>query len=207
MPPAARVGDMHICPMWDGPKPHVGGPIMPIGVPNVLIGGLPAATVGSLCACAGAPDIIVRGSTCVLIGGMQAARMGDSTAHGGTIMIGFPNVLIGDAGSGGTSAGNKVSQNTTSKKETASKQKDIDNSQSLKEAANKGEATASKKKKADYTAQFTLLDGAQKAKPNVRYVIKTSDGKQHDGQTDSSGKTQTLQGYTDADCSVAFINK
>ena len=46
MPPAARVGDMHTCPMSDGPKPHVGGPILPPGAPTVLIGGMPAARVG-----------------------------------------------------------------------------------------------------------------------------------------------------------------
>jgi uncharacterized Zn-binding protein involved in type VI secretion len=50
--------------MFDGPKPHVGGPIMPPGAPTVLIGGMPAA------------------------------RMGDSTVHGGVITLGAPNVMI-----------------------------------------------------------------------------------------------------------------
>jgi uncharacterized Zn-binding protein involved in type VI secretion len=95
MPPAARVGDMHVCPMSDGPKPHVGGPVMPIGCPTVLIGGMPAARVGDMAACASAPDIIVQGSATVLIGGMPAARMGDSTAHGGKIVAGLPTVMIG----------------------------------------------------------------------------------------------------------------
>lgn len=58
MPPAARVGDMHTCPLSDGPKPHVGGPIMPPGVPTVLIGGMPAAVVSGMAACAGPPDTI-----------------------------------------------------------------------------------------------------------------------------------------------------
>ena len=48
MPPAARITDMHTCPMFDGPKPHVGGPILPPGAPTVLIGGLPAARVGDM---------------------------------------------------------------------------------------------------------------------------------------------------------------
>lgn len=95
MPPAARVGDMHTCPLSDGPKPHVGGPIMPPGVPTVLIGGLPAAVVGGMAACAGPPDTIIKGSATVLIGGMPAARMGDQTAHGGIIVAGFPQVDIG----------------------------------------------------------------------------------------------------------------
>ncbi|WP_310589468.1 PAAR domain-containing protein [Fibrisoma montanum] len=84
--------------MFDGPKPHVGGPILPAGVPNVLIGGMPAATVGTLCTCASAPDVIIRGSFTVLIGGRPAARMFDNTAHGGMIVMGCPTVLIGDFG-------------------------------------------------------------------------------------------------------------
>lgn len=100
MPFAARVGDPHVCPMFDGPKPHVGGPILPPGVPTVLIGGLPAATVGSLCTCASAPDVIIRGSPSVLIGGRMAARQFDTTAHGGMILMGCPTVLIGDVGIG-----------------------------------------------------------------------------------------------------------
>lgn len=93
--PAARVSDMHTCPMFDGPKPHVGGPIMPPGVPTVLIGGLPAASLGNMCTCTGPPDSIIIGSATVLIGGKPAARMGDQTAHGGVIVGGFPQVLIG----------------------------------------------------------------------------------------------------------------
>lgn len=94
MPPAARVGDMHICPMTTGPVPHVGGPVLPPGAPTVLIGGVPAARVGDMCTCAGPPDAIAAGSTKVLIGGMPAARMGDSTAHGGTVAVGYPTVLV-----------------------------------------------------------------------------------------------------------------
>lgn len=66
--PAARVGDMHTCPMFDGPKPHVGGPIMPPGSPTVLIGGMPAARMGDMATCAGPPDAIIKGSPNVLIG-------------------------------------------------------------------------------------------------------------------------------------------
>ena len=63
--PAARVGDMHVCPMVTVLVPHVGGPILPPGAPTVLIGGMPAA------------------------------RMGDVTAHGGVIVMGYPMVLVG----------------------------------------------------------------------------------------------------------------
>ena len=85
---------MHTCPMFDGPKPHVGGPILPPGQPTVLIGGMPAARVGDMCTCAGPPDTIVMGSSKVMIGGMPAARMGDTTVHGGVIALGYPQVLI-----------------------------------------------------------------------------------------------------------------
>lgn len=98
MPMAARVGDMHTCPMvtpGTPPVPHVGGPIMPPGVVMVLIGGQPAAVMGGLCTCVGPPDTILTGSATVKIGGHPAARMGDSTAHGGTIIVGAPTVMIG----------------------------------------------------------------------------------------------------------------
>lgn len=92
---AARITDMHICPMVTGVVPHVGGSVLPPGCPTVFIGGLPAARLGDMCLCIGPPDAIVKGSTTVLIGGMPAARMGDLTAHGGSIIAGFPTVIIG----------------------------------------------------------------------------------------------------------------
>ena len=95
MPAAARVGDMHVCPLVTGTVPHVGGPVLPAGAPTVLIGGMPAARVGDMLTCTGPPDSIVAGSSTVMIGGMPAARMGDSTAHGGTIVLGCPTVIIG----------------------------------------------------------------------------------------------------------------
>jgi uncharacterized Zn-binding protein involved in type VI secretion len=95
MPFAARLTDMHICPLVTGTVPHVGGPILAPGTPSVLIGGMPAACLGDMCVCTGPPDSIIMGSATVLIGGKPAARMGDSTAHGGTIILGCPTVIIG----------------------------------------------------------------------------------------------------------------
>ncbi len=98
MPPAARLTDMHECPMQTPavvPIPHVGGPIVGPGAPTVLIGGLPAAKLGDTLVCVGPPDTIVQGSATVNIMGMPAARMGDSTAHGGNIVLGALNVMIG----------------------------------------------------------------------------------------------------------------
>jgi uncharacterized Zn-binding protein involved in type VI secretion len=93
MMPAARIGDMHVCPMVTGVVPHVGGPIA-AGAPTVLIGGMPAARVGDLCTCVGPPDSIALGSFKVLIGGQPAARVGDLTSHGGVIAVGCFTVLI-----------------------------------------------------------------------------------------------------------------
>ena len=97
MPPAARISDMHTCPMvtpGTPPIPHVGGPIC-VGFPTVLIGGMPAARLGDMAICVGPPDTIAVGSATVMIGGMPAARLGDMTVHGGTIAVGFPQVMIG----------------------------------------------------------------------------------------------------------------
>lgn len=95
MPMAARVGDMHVCPMVTGVVPHVGGPALPPGGITVLIGGMPALRLGDMLTCTGPPDTVIKGSATVMIGGVPAARMGDSCAHGGSIIIGCPTVMIG----------------------------------------------------------------------------------------------------------------
>ncbi|WP_321344243.1 PAAR domain-containing protein [uncultured Draconibacterium sp.] len=96
MPLAARIADMHTCPMVNpNGSPHVGGPVIGPGEPTVMIGGMPAAVVGDMAACAGPPDTIAAGSTTVMIGGKPAARMGDLTVHGGMIAIGCTTVNIG----------------------------------------------------------------------------------------------------------------
>ena len=92
MPPAARITDMHTCPV----PTHVGGPVV-LGDVTVLIGYMPAARVGDNLICATGPDSIARGESTVLIGNKQAARMGDSTNHGGVIVVGCPTVLIGSS--------------------------------------------------------------------------------------------------------------
>jgi len=93
--PAARLTDMHVCPMVTVLVPHVGGPIVGPGCPTVLVGMMPAARVTDMLVCVGPPDVIALGSFSVLIGGMPAARLGDMCAHGGTIVMGCPTVLIG----------------------------------------------------------------------------------------------------------------
>jgi len=66
--PAARLGDMHVCPMVTVLVPHVGGPIT-MGSATVLIGNMPAARMGDMATCVGPPDTIVLGCMTVLIGG------------------------------------------------------------------------------------------------------------------------------------------
>ena len=96
--PAARMTDMHMCPMVTPgvpPIPHVGGPILPPCAVTVLIGSLPAARVTDMAVCVGPPDVIVKGSMTVLINSLPAARIMDQTAHGGMIVMGMPTVLVG----------------------------------------------------------------------------------------------------------------
>lgn len=92
MPPAARVGD---------PTGHP-GVVAPPGVPTVLIGGQPAATVGTPHVCSFPPPpphpptaIVPPGSLTVFIGGRNAARVGDLSGCGSPIVMGCPTVLIG----------------------------------------------------------------------------------------------------------------
>jgi uncharacterized Zn-binding protein involved in type VI secretion len=98
MMPAARVGDLHTCPMitpGTPPIPHVGGPIMPAGEPTVMIGGMPAARMSDKATCVGPPDVIVMGSVNVHTGNIMQARQTSTTAHGGLVSVGFPTVMIG----------------------------------------------------------------------------------------------------------------
>jgi uncharacterized Zn-binding protein involved in type VI secretion len=92
--PAARITDMHTCPMVTGVVPHVGGPII-TGLPTVLTGGLPQARITDIAICVGPPDMIIKASATVFVGGLPAARIGDMTVHGGVIITGLPTVLIG----------------------------------------------------------------------------------------------------------------
>ena len=69
-----------------------------MGSPDVMTGGPPQARVTDMCTCVGPPGAIAIGSLGVIVNGLCAARMGDETVHGGTIVIGLPTVLIGEIG-------------------------------------------------------------------------------------------------------------
>lgn len=92
--PAARATDMHVCPMFTGPVPHVGG-IIAMGLPTVLIGALPAARATDPTICVGPPGTIAMGSPTVLTGSMPQARITDPTVHGGVIVLGCFSVIVG----------------------------------------------------------------------------------------------------------------
>lgn len=97
MKPAARLSDMHICPMLTPavpPIPHVGGPQV-LGSPTVLISFMPAGTMSSQEICVGPPDADVLGSATCLISSKPADRLGDTSSHGGALILGAPTVLIG----------------------------------------------------------------------------------------------------------------
>jgi uncharacterized Zn-binding protein involved in type VI secretion len=88
--PAARMGDMHVCPMMNPgvpPPPHIGQQII-MGSPTVLIGGQMAARVGDPVMCSGPPDSIMMGCPTVLIGESAAVSAGAmvsaAKAGGGT---------------------------------------------------------------------------------------------------------------------------
>lgn len=100
--PWLRAGDMAVCPLMDGPKPHGGGPITPAAcVPTVLVAGVPAAVAsgapGGIACISPAPNGIATGSATVLVGGFPAARLGDQSLHGQPIVPGpgAATVIVG----------------------------------------------------------------------------------------------------------------
>jgi len=64
MPPAARIGDFHACPLVNVAQPHVGGPVA-MGCPTVMIGGMPAARLGDMTVHGG---VVAAGFPLVMIG-------------------------------------------------------------------------------------------------------------------------------------------
>ena len=97
MQPVATLTSMHVCPMLTPavpPIPHVGGPVVGPGAPIVMAGVMPVSVMGDTCVCVGPPDVIVEGSMKVLAANRPVARMGDTTAHGGSIVVGIPTVLV-----------------------------------------------------------------------------------------------------------------
>lgn len=157
--PAARVGDMHTCPL----PIHVGGPVLAPGKTNVMIGGMPAATVDTKCTCVGPLDVIVEGSSSVFIGGRPAARKGDATAHGGKITAGCSSVLIGDNGSG--EAGGEVTLKNRANSNLRDRPNVLGGGVGGGGSAATGKAARDAAKKERYEARLALIaSGRQRAK-------------------------------------------
>ncbi len=229
--PAARITDMHVCPMVTPavpPIPHVGGPIIGPGVPNVLIGGMPAAVMGDMCVCVGPPDVIVLGSVGVMIGGKPAARMGDTCAHGGAIVAGCPTVLIGEispavvapeapsnnmADAMGLNPDdvitpqngvviNELAMGAT--KLSAAFATQVSRISALIKGAENGEETVHKHNEEECKVQYKVVDKENNPAKDVNYEIRTNDGQQFSGKTDQSGMTKQISGYTEGMCSISF---
>ncbi len=215
--PAARVGDMHVCPMMTPgvpPIPHVGGPLLPPGVPTVLIGGMPAAVMGNMAVCVGPPDSVVLGSVGVMIGGQPAARMGDTCAHGGTIVLGLPTVLIGEtmpgappvvvvvatpspgaAGPAPATTGPQA-QTMTRAAERGTPFCEICEEEAKRESAKKDTAN-------DSWIAFTVVDRDNNPLIGQKYRLETPDGKVHEGITDGKGNVR-VEGIQQGSCKITF---
>jgi uncharacterized Zn-binding protein involved in type VI secretion len=207
--PAARITDMHVCPMVTPglpPIPHVGGPITGPGCPTVLIGGMPAAVMGDMCVCVGPPDSIILGSTGVFFGGKPAARMGDSCAHGGTIVLGCPTVLVGETSSGGAGGASAKGLQQAASSETSAFATKTSRIEALTQGAADGSDTVHKHNDADNKVQYLVVDEHEQPVSGQKYEIHTSDGKVVSGKTNGSGQTQQLSGYTEGMCQIVFID-
>ena len=202
--PAARVTDMHVCPMVTGVVPHVGGPILPPGVPTVLIAGLPAAVATGMCVCVGPPDLIAKGSTGCLIAGKPAARMTDQCAHGGLIVAGCPTVLIGDSGSGSKSHSKGGGESQAGTMRAAHRAK----LPFAKRGCDKGGRLASglpptePAEPATYI-EIVLNDTHGKPCGGEPYEIVTSSGEVRTGRLDSNGFAREA-GLDPGTCQVSF---
>lgn len=98
MRPAARDGDLHVCPDQEsGPAPHVGGAIS-ASASDVLINGQRTALVGDGASCQGPRSSVIEGSRGVFANSQSIARVGDPTDHGGRVVHGSGNVFVGHEG-------------------------------------------------------------------------------------------------------------
>ena len=203
--PAARLNDMHVCPMQTPavvPIPHVGGPIAGPCVPTVLVEGIPAAVVGDMCVCVGPPDVIVMGSPTVMIAGRMAARVMDQTAHGGMIVAGAATVLIGDVGGG--SGTPQVATMKAARSQGAAFTQTSCATEALKLEAGK---TSVAEEAHDPTKkswiEIELVDDNNKPVAQERYVIELPDGRKVEGFLDGDGLAR-VDGIDPGNCKVTF---
>jgi len=222
MPPAARITDMHICPLVTVLVPHVGGPILPPGCPTVLIGGLPAARITDMATCVGPPDVILMGSPTVLIGNLMAARIGDPTAHGGVIILGCFTVMIGEVGMGSPVVVTPMppmvalagAMNSSAAQSLAQAAQDaspfVQPDAALTQAAGSGSdqpappVVVNPEKKS--WVEIELVDEDGNPVPFEEYRLQLPDGSTVDGALDEKGQAR-VEGIDPGTCKVSFPNR
>jgi uncharacterized Zn-binding protein involved in type VI secretion len=90
--PAARIGDMHVCPLVTVIVPHVGGPLV-LGSLTVIVGGVPQSRQTDMLICVGPPDTVMMGEPTVLVG--MAGAAGGLGAILGAALAGLKNFFSG----------------------------------------------------------------------------------------------------------------
>lgn len=84
---AATMMSMHVCPMFTAIIPHVGIIVIGPPVPTVILGIMPAVTVGATAICVGPPDSIMKpASPTISVGGKPPIALGASATHGGAVV-------------------------------------------------------------------------------------------------------------------------
>jgi uncharacterized Zn-binding protein involved in type VI secretion len=196
---------MHTCPMQTPgvpPIPHVGGPIIGPGVPNVLIGKMPAAVLGDMATCVGPPDSIVKGSSGVMIAGRPAARVGDTTAHGGQIVLGCMNVIIGESMPGAPPMVFVPPLFPAAAAPSQAAQQGAQSAQPSESPAAK--ARTSEKGKPLHFVEFQLLGEDGKGVPLQRYVVTLPDGTVKEGVTGLNGQIRYEGLESSGTCKITF---
>jgi uncharacterized Zn-binding protein involved in type VI secretion len=175
--PAARLSDMHMCPMVTPglpPIPHVGGPVT-LGSPMVLIGGMPAARMGDMLVCVGPPDSIMMGCLTVLIG--EGGSGSASSSGGGGGGAGGTGTAKGGGGGAGTSSA------SSSQRSGPSSAAPMAAGALMAQSGNQESDT-----KWEHWVEFVFVDKAGKPLSGIQYALSTPDGKHSSGILQSNGR-------------------
>jgi hypothetical protein len=172
------------------------------GVPNVLIGGLPASVLGDMATCVGPPDSVVKGSSGVMIGGRPAARVGDTCAHGGSITLGCMTVMIGESS---PSPPPIVVVPPLPGSVAAKSSSPVQKSQSAKPETTKAEGKKGvEKEKPLYFAEFELVGEDGKGIGLEKYRVTLPDGSVREGVTDLQGRVRIDGLESQGSCKITF---
>jgi hypothetical protein len=163
---------------------------------------MPAAVMGDMATCVGPPDTILKGSVGVLICGKPAARMGDMCAHGGTIVLGCPTVLIGEVMPGAPPV-IVPPLGIPAKPETKSSEKKTSSPPPAK--SQQKPPKKEEKKKTDWI-EVEVTDEDGKPMIGEKYEIELPDGSVKRGVTDMKGKVK-LQGIDPGQCKITFPDR